>query len=238
MGENTNNRGTIFVVEDDETISLGLQTAFTNESYEVHVFDNGESAIAAMSDLDPDLVLLDIMLPGMDGLSVLRSLKSQKPSIQAILLTAKSDEIDRVLGLEMGADDYVTKPFSVRELIARVKARLRNRRLTAKKPVQSPESTDSFSNIQVNLRKRILSKGTHEYRLTTHEAGVLSYLMENEGKNVTRDELLQQVWGYAPNMTTRTVDNQILKLRKKIEETPSDPKHILTVHGTGYRFEP
>jgi DNA-binding response OmpR family regulator len=238
MGDNTNTRGTIFVVEDDETISLGLQTAFTNESYEVHVFDNGEAAIAAMSDLDPDLVLLDIMLPGMDGLSVLRALKSEKPSIQAILLTAKSDEIDRVLGLEMGADDYVTKPFSVRELIARVKARLRNRGLTVNKPVQPPESTDSFSNIQVNLRKRILSKGTQEYRLTTHEAGVLSYLMENEGKNVTRDELLQQVWGYAPNMTTRTVDNQILKLRKKIEETPSDPKHILTVHGTGYRFEP
>jgi DNA-binding response OmpR family regulator len=238
MGENTTTRATIFVVEDDETISLGLQTAFTNESYKVHVFDNGEAAVAAVSELNPDLVLLDIMLPGMDGLSVLRALKSQKPSMQAILLTAKSDEIDRVLGLEMGADDYVTKPFSVRELIARVKARLRNRTVAISEPNQSSESTGSFSNIQVNLRKRILSKGAKEYRLTTHEAGVLSYLMENEGKNVTRDELLQQVWGYAPNMTTRTVDNQILKLRKKIEETPSDPRHILTVHGTGYRFEP
>jgi DNA-binding response OmpR family regulator len=126
----------------------------------------------------------------------------------------------------------------VRELIARVKARLRNRTPVESAPVQTTESTDTFSNIQVNLRKRILSNGPKEYRLTTHEAGVLSYLMENKGKNVTRDELLQQVWGYAPNMTTRTVDNQILKLRKKIEETPSDPRHILTVHGTGYRFEP
>jgi len=238
MDDNTNTRATILVVEDDETISLGLKTAFTNESYDVHVFDNGEAAVSAAPELDPDLVLLDIMLPGMDGLSVLRALKAQKPSIQAILLTAKSDEIDRVLGLEMGADDYVTKPFSVRELIARVKARLRNRTPVESAPVQNTESTDTFSNIQVNLRKRILSKGPKEYRLTTHEAGVLSYLMENKGKNVTRDELLQQVWGYAPNMTTRTVDNQILKLRKKIEETPSDPRHILTVHGTGYRFEP
>jgi len=238
MSQTTTSRASIFVVEDDETISLGLQTAFRNENYEVHVFDNGEAAVAAAPDLNPDLVLLDIMLPGMDGLSVLRSLKANKPSIQAILLTAKSDEIDRILGLEMGADDYVTKPFSVRELIARVKARLRNRHISPEQPIQQLEATDSFSNIQVNLRKRVLSKGTTEYRLTTHEAGVLAYLMKNEGKNVTRDELLQQVWGYAPNMTTRTVDNQILKLRKKIEDTPSDPRHILTIHGTGYRFEP
>ena len=228
----------IYVVEDDETIALGLKTALSHESYRVEVFDNGEAAVAAAAKSPPDLVLLDVMLPGMDGLSVLQALKAKTPSVQAILLTAKSEELDRVLGLEMGADDYVTKPFSLRELMARVKARLRNHNSSTSAPAAEESDTSSFSDVRVNLRQRILSKGEKEYRLTTHEAGVLAFLMKSAGKNVTRDQLLQEVWGYSPNMATRTVDNQILKLRKKIEETPSDPRHILTVHGTGYRFEP
>jgi len=228
----------ILVVEDDETIALGLINALKHESYDVVHFDNGESAVKDAQQNPPDLVLLDIMLPGMDGLEVLRKLKSHSPSPQVILLTAKSEELDRVLGLELGADDYVTKPFSLRELKARVKARLRNKN-------QRPASTESekadvmtFSDVTVDLRRRVLQKASKEHRLTTHEAGVLAFLIRHSGSNVSREQLLEEVWGYSPNMATRTVDNQILKLRKKIEDTPSDPRHILTVHGTGYRFEP
>ena len=228
----------IFVVEDDETIALGLVNALKHESYEVLHFDNGEAAIAGASTHSPDLVLLDIMLPGVDGLEVLRKLKSSDPSPQVILLTAKTEELDRVLGLELGADDYVTKPFSLRELKARVKARLRN--VNANSPSAESDKLDlsSFSDVEVDLRRRILRKGSAEHRLTTHEAGVLAFLIRHSGSNVSREQLLEEVWGYSPNMATRTVDNQILKLRKKIEDVPSDPRHILTVHGTGYRFEP
>ena len=228
----------ILVVEDDETIALGLMNALKHESYDVVHFDNGESAVSNAQQNPPDLVLLDIMLPGMDGLEVLRKLKSQSPCPQVILLTAKSEELDRVLGLELGADDYVTKPFSLRELKARVKARLRNKNQRPTSPENEKADVMSFSDVTVDLRRRVLQKATKEHRLTTHEAGVLAFLIQHAGSNVSREQLLEEVWGYSPNMATRTVDNQILKLRKKIEDTPSDPRHILTVHGTGYRFEP
>ena len=227
----------IFVVEDDETIALGLVNALEHESYDVSHFENGEAALNGAKAKAPDLVLLDIMLPGMDGLEVLRKLKSQDPSPQVILLTAKTEELDRVLGLELGADDYVTKPFSLRELKARVKARLRNH---GQRGGEEDTEMDlfNFSNVEVDLRRRVLRKDQREHRLTTHEAGVLAFLINHSGINVSREQLLEEVWGYSPNMATRTVDNQILKLRKKIEDVPSDPRHILTVHGTGYRFEP
>ncbi len=226
----------VFVVEDDETIALGVVNALQRESYKVSLFDNGEDALSEAEFEAPALVLLDIMLPGMDGLEVLRRLKSINPEIQVILLTAKGEELDKVVGLELGADDYVSKPFSLRELIARVKARLRSIKPTA-------TSTDTktpyeFGEVRVDLRRRILWHNGQEQRLTTHEAGVLEYLINAQGRDVPRDELLQEVWGYAPGTSTRTVDNQILKLRKKLEIEPSDPRHILTVHGTGYRFEP
>ncbi len=181
-----------------------------------------------------------MMLPGMDGLSVLRAAKSEHPNVQIIMLTARNEELDRVLGLEMGADDYVTKPFSLRELIARVKARLRGRQSTpaaAAAPKAATPDVFTFGEIKVDLRRRIVTRGDEELRLTTHEGAVLAYLIANRGRAVSREELLEQVWGYTATMTTRTVDNQVLKLRKKLEERPSDPRHILTVHGTGYRFE-
>jgi DNA-binding response OmpR family regulator len=137
------------------------------------------------------------------------------------------------MGLEMGADDYVTKPFSVREVIARVKARLRVRSTEPRTP-----DYFEFGNVKVDLRRRILWKDEDERGLTTHESGTLAYLITHRGRDVSRDELLEQVWGYTAALTTRTVDNQILKLRKKIEDIPAQPRHILTVHGTGYRFEP
>ena len=222
----------ILLIEDDETIAKGLVAALEHERFDVRHADNGEDGLQMIRERSPDLLLSDIMLPGMDGLAVMRVVKQEFPGIPVIMLTAKSDEIDRVMGLEMGADDYVTKPFSVREVVARVKARLRERVTERRTPDQF-----SFGDVQVDLRRRVLTRDGKESRLTTHEAGTLAYLITHRGRDVSRDELLQNVWGYTAALTTRTVDNQILKLRKKIEQTPSQPRHILTVHGTGYRFE-
>jgi two-component system alkaline phosphatase synthesis response regulator PhoP len=224
----------ILVVEDDETIATGLTAALEHERFEVTRFPSAEAALSWLEDDTPDLVLSDIMLPGVDGLSFMRQVKSAHPSLPVIMLTARTEEIDRVMGLEMGADDYVTKPFSPRELVARVKARLRDQAANASR---SPDFYE-FGDVRVDMRRRILWKQGTEERLTTHEAGTLAYLITHRGRDVSRDELLQHVWGYAANLTTRTVDNQILKLRKKIEDTPGQPRHILTIHGTGYRFEP
>lgn len=222
----------ILVVEDDETLAMGLVGALEHENFQVTHCETGEAAIAALEDDLPDLVIQDIMLPGMSGLEVLKRVKAEHPQIPVIMLTAKSSELDKVLGLELGADDYVTKPYSVKELIARVRARLRSR-------PQAPRTPDTFrfGKNEVDLRRRLLFRDGTEHRMTTHEAGVLQYLIAHKGKDVSREELLENVWGYSPTMATRTVDNQILKLRKKIEDTSSDPRHILTVHGMGYRFE-
>jgi DNA-binding response OmpR family regulator len=222
----------ILVVEDDETLAMGLTSALEHERFTVTHVDNGEAALQSIEDDVPDVLVLDVMLPGMDGLAVLKRVKGEHPELPIILLTAKSAEVDRVLGLELGADDYVVKPFSLRELIARVKARLRARPA----PPRAPD-VFRFGQNEVDLRRRILLRSGEEHRMTTHEAGVLAYLIANKGRDVSREELLTNVWGYSPSMATRTVDNQILKLRKKIEDTPSDPRHILTIHGTGYRFE-
>ncbi len=223
----------ILVVEDDSTIGLGVKKALEHERYEATLATSGEDGLEVMRERAADLVICDIMLPGIDGLEVMRNIKADYPGVPVIMLTARSDEIDRVMGLEMGADDYVTKPFSVRELIARVKARLRERASEPRTP-----DTFEFGRVSVDLRRRILTREGEEMRLTTHEAGTLAYLITHRGRDVSRDELLENVWGYTAALTTRTVDNQILKLRKKIEEIPSQPRHILTVHGTGYRFEP
>lgn len=222
----------VLVVEDDETLAMGLTSALEHEHWQVTHCETGEAAMEAIEDDIPDVMVLDVMLPGMDGLSVLRKVKGEHPELPIILLTAKSAELDRVLGLELGADDYVTKPFSLRELIARIKARLRARPAAPRAP-----EVYRFGKNEVDLRRRILMREGKEERMTTHEAGVLQYLIANRGRDVPREELLQQVWGYSPSMATRTVDNQILKLRKKVEDNPPDPRHILTVHGTGYRFE-
>jgi DNA-binding response OmpR family regulator len=222
----------ILVVEDDETLAMGLVNALEHEHWQVTHCETGEAALEAVDDDPPDVMILDVMLPGQDGLSVLRKVKGEHAELPVILLTAKSAELDKVLGLELGADDYVTKPFSLRELIARVRARLRARPAGPRGPEQY-----TFGGNTVDLRRRSLIRDGVEHRMTTHEAGVLQYLIAHRGRDVSREDLLQHVWGYSPSMATRTVDNQILKLRKKVEDVPSDPRHILTVHGTGYRFE-
>ncbi len=222
----------IVVVEDDDTIALGLVQALRFAGYEVRHFDRGETALDGIAEWKPNLVILDVMLPGIDGLTVLKYLRERDQNLAVIMLTAKTGVNDRVDGLDNGADDYVTKPFSARELLARVRARLRTTDIPAE------DDNFQFGDNIADLRRRVIRKNGREIRLTTHEAGVLSYLIERRGEDVTREELLQHVWGYSPSMQTRTVDNQILKLRKKIEAIPADPRHILTIHGVGYRFEP
>jgi DNA-binding response OmpR family regulator len=222
----------VLVVEDEETLATGLRAALEHERFQVTHCDSGESALLSIDDDVPDLLLLDIMLPGMDGISVLRRVKQEHPELPIIMVTSKGTELDKVLGLEFGADDYITKPFSLRELIARVRARLRAR-------PEAPKAPDRvrFGRNEADLRRRILWRDGVEQRLTTHEAGVLAYLIAQKGTDVRREDLLKFVWGYSPAMATRTVDNQILKLRKRVEDVPGDPRHILTVHGMGYRFE-
>ncbi|MCK6504386.1 response regulator transcription factor [Myxococcota bacterium] len=223
----------VFVVEDEDTIALGVVKALQHQGYQVTRFDRGETAVAAFQQTPPDLVLLDIMLPGISGLEVLRRMKAANWEVPIIMATAKGDPMDRVEGLELGADDYVPKPYDLQELLARVRARLR-----ALEGLKDVPDNFTFGDVRVDLRRRILVRGSDpEYRLTTHEAGVLGYLIAHRGRDVTREELLEKVWGYAPTMQTRTVDNQILKLRKKVEDEPADPRHILTIHGKGYRFE-
>jgi len=222
----------IVVVEDDDTIALGLVQALRFAGYDVRHFDRGETALDGIAEFKPGLVILDVMLPGIDGLTVLRYLRERDKDLPVILLTAKTGVNDRVDGLDSGADDYVTKPFSARELLARVRARLRNAQ------PEEDEERFQFGDNVADLRRRVIDRRGEEIRLTTHEAGVLAYLIKRRGQDVTREELLENVWGYSPTMQTRTVDNQILKLRKKIEAVPADPRHILTIHGVGYRFEP
>jgi DNA-binding response OmpR family regulator len=223
---------TVLVVDDEPTIRDVVVRYLRRDGYETLEAGDGDRARDLIETSEPSLVVLDVMLPGTDGLALCRWIRSRS-SLPVILLTARGDEVDRIIGLELGADDYVTKPFSTRELTARVKARLRER-------TQEPRTPEvfHFGSVRVDLRRRILWKDNEESHLTTHEAGTLAYLITHRGRDVSRDELLQEVWGYSAALTTRTVDNQILKLRKKIEETPGQPRHILTVHGTGYRFEP
>jgi DNA-binding response OmpR family regulator len=223
----------ILLIEDDHTIATGLIAALEHERFHVVHVDNGERGLELLKRDPPALLLCDIMLPGIDGLQVMRKVKDTHPDLPVVLLTARTEEIDRVMGLELGADDYITKPFSAREVVARIKARLRTTRADRRMP-----DLYEFGQVTVDLRRRVLWREGAEERLTTHEAGTLQYLIAHRGRDVSRDELLEKVWGYTAALTTRTVDNQILKLRKKIEDTPAEPRHILTVHGTGYRFEP
>ncbi|MEC8382256.1 MAG: response regulator transcription factor [Myxococcota bacterium] len=219
----------ILFVEDDETIAMAVVNALRLSGMVVHHYTSAEAALAET--VSWDLAILDVMLPGMDGIALLQHLKTEQPNNPVIMLTAKSSTDDIVQGLDQGADDYITKPPRLLELLARVRVQLRTQ------DDEEPEGQYSFDTFQVDLRRQVITKDGQEIHLTTHENAVLQYLIVRTGTEVSRNELLKEVWGYAPTMVTRTVDNQILKLRKKIEDNPSRPRYILTVHGKGYRFE-
>lgn len=222
----------ILIIEDEQDLIKGLKLNLSDEGYVVDWAVNGVDGLRKAIEETPDLIILDIMLPEMDGLEVCRNLRQKNINTPIIMLTAKGGEIDKVVGLELGADDYMTKPFSIRELLARIKARLRHSEKEAK-PL--PE-TYSIGETDIDfIRFKIIRKGK-EYDLTSLETDILKYFVIHRGEVVSRDDLLNKIWGYEKYPTTRTIDNHILKLRKKIEDDPSHPRHIISVYGGGYRF--
>jgi DNA-binding response OmpR family regulator len=221
----------ILIVEDEPNMVAGLRDNFEFEGYQVVTAPDGVAGLErALSEM-PDLVILDVMMPRMSGLEVCQQLKAKRPSIPIIMLTARGQEVDKVVGLELGADDYVTKPFSIRELLARVKAVLRRAH-------NSPKNGDRymFGDVEVNLRScQVVRKGK-ALDFSSKEFELLKYFLSHSGEAISRDRLLEEVWGYDRFPTTRTVDVHIVRLRQKLEPKPDDPHFILTVHGVGYKF--
>jgi len=220
----------ILVVEDDPAIAFGLQKNLKFEGYEVLVANDGESGLRMAVDDRPDLIILDIMLPKVNGFEICEVLRKQKIDVPVIFLSAKSRETDKILGLDMGGDDYITKPFSVRELLSRVKTVLRR-----VKPDEPEVAT--FGAVEVNFSAQSLSIRGKPVTLTQKEFELLRYLVRSEGKVLQRDAILNKVWGHDYFGTSRTIDNFITRLRQKIEDDVDNPRHILTVRGVGYRFE-
>lgn len=222
----------ILIIEDEPDLVKGLKLNLSDEGYEVDGAENGTEGLRKAIEEAPDLIILDIMLPEMDGLEVCRKLRQKNIDIPVIMLTAKGGEIDKVVGLEIGADDYMTKPFSIRELMARIKARLRQ----SEREVKPIPELYSFGDIEIDFTRFKIRRKGKEQELTSLETDILKYFVIHRGEVVSRDNLLDKIWGYESYPTTRTVDNHILKLRKKIEEDPSHPRYILSVYGGGYRF--
>lgn len=220
----------ILIVDDEPEIVRGLTDNLRFEGYQTVSAANGEEALGLALREAPDLVLLDIMMPRMSGWDVCRELRRKGIDVPVIMLTARGAEVDRVLGLELGADDYVTKPFSLRELLARVRAVLRR-----PGPRRKFEEF-AFGDTRIRLRGRQVFTAGREVRMTRKEFDLLVFLVEHRGEVVTREWLLDEVWGYERFPTTRTVDTHILRLRRKFEADPDSPKWILTVHGQGYKF--
>jgi DNA-binding response OmpR family regulator len=221
----------VLIIEDEPNMVLGLKDSCEYEGYEVAVARNGKEGLEKASTEKPDIILLDVMLPLMSGIDVCRTLRTRGIETPILMLTARSQEIDKVIGLEVGADDYVTKPFSIKELLARIRAHLRR----ASKQVVDIENF-SFGDVELNFKKYVARKGGQALELSAREFEILRYLIRRRGEIVTRDQLLDEVWGYRSTPVTRTVDNHIARLRQKIEQDPSEPRHIITVHRIGYRF--
>lgn len=219
----------ILIVEDEPAIALGLRDDLELEGYQVEVVDNGETAVRKACNESFDLLLLDVMLPGKNGYDVCREVRDKKPDLPIIMLTARSHEAEKVLGLEMGADDYVTKPFSPLELRARIKAQLRRSR-------KSQPSSYTFSSILVNLHRMEVLDGDRLIELTALEFKLLTTLIQNAGRVLSRDRILDLVWSTNTVVTDRVIDTHIANLRKKLE--PIGSKHISSIRGTGYRFDP
>lgn len=221
----------ILVVEDDRAVQNALKRLFAANGYNVEIARTGTAGVESVRAALPSAVILDLRLPGMPGQDVCRAIKSTAPTLPVIVLSASTDVVDKVLLLEIGADDYVTKPFSPRELLARVQASMRRvARLAA-----VPDSF-SFDDIAVNFTTMELTQDGQPVALTAQEFKVLKFFIQNQDRVISREELLDEVWGYQSYPSTRTVDNHILRLRQKLEKDPSHPLHFKTVHGAGYKF--
>jgi DNA-binding response OmpR family regulator len=220
----------ILIVEDNLDLANGLELNLKKEGYKVFKATTGEDGLKIAIHDCPDLIILDIMLPGISGLDVCRELRNKSIEIPIIMLTAKSDELDRVVGLELGADDYITKPFGVRELLARVRVCLR------RQPPQTEMPRYRFGHVEIDFEKYRATARNKALELTQKEFDLIRFLIRNRDTVLSRDRLLDEVWGYESYPTTRTVDTHILKLRKKLEDDPANPKYILSVYGGGYKF--
>ena len=221
----------ILIVEDEPDMVLGLKDNFEFEGYEVLTATDGASGLERARTVKPDLVILDIMLPRQSGLEVCKTLRGEGFTAPIIMLTARGQEIDKVVGLELGADDYVTKPFSIRELLARVRAILR-RSEGGKKRL----SRYRFADVELDFETYKAKRAGEPLDMSPREFELLRYLIERKGETVSRDRLLEDVWGYESYPSTRTVDTHIAKLRAKIGDSGSEPRYILTIHGVGYKF--
>ena len=224
----------ILIVEDEAQMRLGLKDNLEFEGYTVDLAENGSSALEKVFKTPYDLIILDIMLPKISGFEVCKKIREKGIKTPVIMLTAKGEEIDKVLGLELGADDYITKPFSLREFLARIKAVLRR----SEEQSQAAREIVRIGKLEVNFKTYNCYLEGNPINATYKEIEILKHLWQHRGQVVSRDQLLNQVWGYSENPTTRTVDNFILKLRQKIEQDPAHPRHILTVHGIGYKLIP
>jgi len=221
----------ILIVEDEPNMVAGLKDNFEYEGYEVITAETGVAGLGRAISDSPDLVLLDVMMPQLSGLDVCKQLKVKRPSLPIIMLTARGQEIDKVVGLELGADDYVTKPFSIRELVARVKAVLRRAQVLPRELERY-----SFGDIEVDMRGCQVRRAGKPVELSSMEFELLKHFLCHPGETLSRDRLLDEVWGYDHYPTTRTVDAHIARLRHKLEPVPEEPRYFLTVHGTGYKF--
>jgi len=226
----------ILVVEDDADISHLLEINLKDIAFQVDVVNNGVDGLNRASNHDYQLIVLDLMLPGMDGLELCRRLRSQSVNIPVLMLTARSSELDRVLGLELGADDYLTKPFSIKELQARVKAILRRVELSAKQMAANPDEIIEVQSLIIDVSGRNVFIDNHAIELTAREFDLLLHFARNPGRVYSRGQLLDYVWGYSHNGYEHTVNSHINRLRKKIEQNPEQSQYIETVWGVGYRF--
>ncbi|MDZ7755525.1 response regulator transcription factor [Rhodohalobacter sp.] len=222
----------IVIVEDEPSLVFTLQDTLESEGYDVTVVQEGDKAVGAVKDVEPDLMLLDIMLPGTSGYDICREVRDLKYTFPIIMLTARDQEIDKVAGLNIGADDYMTKPFGVKELLARIKARLRRANAYSK---TGPVEMLKLGDVKIDLKEsKVIKPNGVEHELSTREVELIQYLVSKANKPISRDDLLENVWRYEYSTNTRTVDVHISKLRAKIEMQPDDPRFLVTLHGVGY----
>ena len=221
---------TILVVEDESSMLAGLEYALAQEGYEVRSATDGDAALASIAKSPPDLVLLDVMLPRRSGFDVLKRLRDDGRRLPVILLTARGQELDKVHGLDLGADDYVTKPFGLAELLARIRARLREH-------VEDVPERFELGSARVDLKRMRVEKDDEAHELSLREVAMLELLWRERGRPVSRERFLTEVWGHERFPTTRTVDQHMVKLRQKVESDAARPRHLLTAFGVGYRLE-
>lgn len=227
----TDSEARLLVVEDEPNIRELLATSLRFAGFEVHTASNGTEAIRLAGSLEPDLVVLDVMLPDLDGFAVTRRIRESGKHIPIVFVTARDSLDDKIKGLTVGGDDYVTKPFSITELLARVRAVLR--RTTTRPPT---EDIVRIGDLEIDFKLHQARREKRRVEFTAREFELLRYFVQHRGKVVTREQILNEVWGYEEFPTTRTIDNFVAKLRQKIERAPHEPEHILTIHGSGYKF--